>query len=470
MSETKRDYLELPIVGIVAPAGYGKTEEIADAIAELKGKQLILTHTRAGVSAIRKRLKSKNICKDSYEINTIAAFCLKWCKAYPKTAGVVIPERVCDIDYQAIYNGVKKVFSNEWARRVLKQTYAGMFIDEYQDCVHSQHDIFMNLIGIIPIRLFGDPLQGIFYWVKTDKMVNWNDFDFDIKKPLLIPWRWEKTNKKLGILLDSLRKILLPTLDGENVTVNLRNISECMSIITSADWNNGLFVYKIKGYQSIVYLTTIEKKQKSFSQHSGGFFQCDEIKDMSDVEKFVVRVEEKSGTEKALVLLEELKGAINGITSEFKSYINNLQKGKTDFSRITKNGDFGVLLKRICDENSPEAVLEIIRWLQNSNLKKYRKEYLFRIEKIYKYIIEESVPVSEAIEKLTFNERFMEHDCTYTRLSSRTVLTKGLEFECVIIDIRDKMDVRDFYVAMTRATKKIYIISDDIQLVFKGIS
>ena len=57
----------------------------------------------------------------------------------------------------------------------------------------------------------------------------------------------------------------------------------------------------------------------------------------------------------------------------------------------------------------------------------------------------------------------------FSRLSSSTVLTKGLEFDFVIIDTRDKMDVRDFCVAMIRAKKLIYIISDVSQLSFKGI-
>lgn len=42
-----REYLKEPIVGIIAPAGYGKTEEIANAVMCCEGKQLILTHTKS---------------------------------------------------------------------------------------------------------------------------------------------------------------------------------------------------------------------------------------------------------------------------------------------------------------------------------------------------------------------------------------------------------------------------------------
>ena len=51
-------------------------------------------------------------------------------------------------------------------------------------------------------------------------------------------------------------------------------------------------------------------------------------------------------------------------------------------------------------------------------------------------------------------------------LSSRTLLSKGLEFDCVIIDMKDKLSAKEFYVAMTRAMKKIYVISYTTKISF----
>ena len=84
-------------------------------------------------------------------------------------------------------------------------------------------------------------------------------------------------------------------------------------------------------------------------------------------------------------------------------------------------------------------------------------------------MVEEKISLREAVEVLSSQRYFFEKKFEFPRLSSRTVLTKGLEFDCVIIDARDKMDVRDFYVAMTRAKKHIYIISDAKQLMFNGV-
>ena len=46
-------------------------------------------------------------------------------------------------------------------------------------------------------------------------------------------------------------------------------------------------------------------------------------------------------------------------------------------------------------------------------------------------------------------------------LSSRTVLSKGLEFECVVVDLERSFSVTDYYVAMTRATKEVIVICDN---------
>ena len=40
---------------IIAPAGHGKTEMITDIVLASNGKQLLLTHTNAGVDALKKR-------------------------------------------------------------------------------------------------------------------------------------------------------------------------------------------------------------------------------------------------------------------------------------------------------------------------------------------------------------------------------------------------------------------------------
>ena len=81
---------------IIAPAGHGKTEMVADMVAAFSGKQLILTHTNAGVDAIQKRLAKRHISQNKYSVYTIAAFCMKWGYAYHWSADIDINLSPCD--------------------------------------------------------------------------------------------------------------------------------------------------------------------------------------------------------------------------------------------------------------------------------------------------------------------------------------------------------------------------------------
>ena len=79
--------MQMSSAAIIAPAGHGKTEMIAEIVKYAEGKQLLLTHTNAGVDAIEKRLQKRKVSKEKYTVTTIAAFCIKWCVSYDRTGG-----------------------------------------------------------------------------------------------------------------------------------------------------------------------------------------------------------------------------------------------------------------------------------------------------------------------------------------------------------------------------------------------
>ncbi len=70
---------------IVAPAGHGKTEIIAN-VAAMGRRALILTHTHAGVHAIRERLKRLGVPHVQVAVDTIAAWSMRYAHAFPGIA------------------------------------------------------------------------------------------------------------------------------------------------------------------------------------------------------------------------------------------------------------------------------------------------------------------------------------------------------------------------------------------------
>ena len=79
------DLLGLDNGAIVAPAGHGKTELIAN-VAALGRRALILTHTHAGVHAIRSRLKRLKVPHDAVAVDTIAGWSMRYSHAFPGVA------------------------------------------------------------------------------------------------------------------------------------------------------------------------------------------------------------------------------------------------------------------------------------------------------------------------------------------------------------------------------------------------
>lgn len=129
---------------VIAPAGHGKTEMLAEIVERSSGKLLLLTHTNAGVDAIKKRMNKKNIPTSRYNVETIASFCIKWCNSYCSISNIdkslsPLVKKQANAYYAQFYSGAKTLFSKNWVGAVLKATYSRVIVDEYQDCTLEHH-------------------------------------------------------------------------------------------------------------------------------------------------------------------------------------------------------------------------------------------------------------------------------------------------------------------------------------------
>ena len=69
---------------VIAPAGYGKTYTIAEAIASYQGckKVLVLTHTHAGIASLKEKFDQRELLSSKYHLDTICSFALELTKTY----------------------------------------------------------------------------------------------------------------------------------------------------------------------------------------------------------------------------------------------------------------------------------------------------------------------------------------------------------------------------------------------------
>ncbi len=464
MTEQELDAIfALQTVAIIAPAGHGKTEMIVDIVDHSKGKQLLLTHTHAGVDALQKRLNRRSIPKSKYNISTIAAFCIKWGMAYRCTAAVDTTRTPYKSEaqsyYAQFYDGAKRIFQQDWAGKVLQSTYAGIIVDEYQDCQMVHHEMFQIISRYLPIRVLGDPLQGIFAF-SEQSLVDWNNLGFPVVKIVTFPWRWQKTNPVLGRYLDSIRTILWPTLSGQQCVLPIDSCNGSVCVINPQNFNAYSLLGEFRQYRSVLHITRWEYQQKSFSSRMSGIFQIDERQDCEDLFAYAEVFSNNNGADLLLGAIEFESKCATKVTVELSAYISRLQKKSFDFNRIKKNQELGQLLCQLNTCDCYEALLRLFDWFErNPTFNFYRKELQREMIRSIQYAREHSISIYDAASHIRKDPELQKRYGDFKFLSSRTLLSKGLEFDCVIIDMTIPLTAKEFYVAMTRAMKKIYIIS-----------
>lgn len=182
---------------VTAPAGCGKTQLIADTLAAHTGSKpiLVLTHTNAGVAALRARMVKAAIPSSAYRISTIDGFAMRLAGKFPLRSG--LPAQMLELanpglDYPAIREAAANLLQAGHINAPLRATYASLFVDEYQDCNAAQHRLVAWAAETLPTCVLGDPMQAIFGF-GGNCLVNWQ-VDVESQFPpvgmLQTPWRW----------------------------------------------------------------------------------------------------------------------------------------------------------------------------------------------------------------------------------------------------------------------------------------
>ena len=186
---------------ITAPAGCGKTHLISDAVCRHSRTKpiLVLTHTNAGVAALKGRLKKLGVRSNCYKLSTIAGWCMKVAGTYCRRSGLdptSLQLNKPDRDYQNISNAIIQLLKNNHIDDIIRATYDRLIVDEYQDCTQAQHEIICLLSELLPTCVLGDPLQTVFNFKgdapdwKTKVLAHFTDAG-----ALSTPWRWDNAGK-----------------------------------------------------------------------------------------------------------------------------------------------------------------------------------------------------------------------------------------------------------------------------------
>ncbi|WP_309140125.1 UvrD-helicase domain-containing protein [Candidatus Pantoea bituminis] len=177
---------------IVAPAGCGKTHLIADVLRVKPAKRyLVLTHTTAGVTALKKRLTSLAVPGTHYVVTTLDGWAVRLATSFPELCPTDVPPENGSLYYNSLRQHILTLLRAGNITDIIQASYSRLLVDEYQDCNTVQHELVYALAEILPTVTFGDPMQCIFSF--SGPMPDWDNQVMNCFPPLDMlrtPWRW----------------------------------------------------------------------------------------------------------------------------------------------------------------------------------------------------------------------------------------------------------------------------------------
>lgn len=453
---------------VIAPAGYGKTHLIAMAVKAATERQLILTHTFAGVNSIKTKMTALGVPSSKYQIDTIASWSLRLCLAYPKTSGWKA-EHPTNKEWSKLYECCSGLLEKQFVRRVVAVSYAGVYVDEYQDCSDQQHSLVCAFAEFLPCRILGDPMQAIFdFGGDEGKPIDWAVSvypTFTCLGQLETPWRWKKAgDPKLGDWLKRARETLE---QGQKIDL-LNDLPDCVKrayttteYLSSKQYSS--LMELLSQQDSVIALHGGDQQSKNkthlLARTTGGRFSSIEEVEGKELHSFVKKLD-AAKTAKAgfLLTVDFAKKCFTGVA---KALTAGTQKG--DVAKQSKATKYPLVLHAAnAYLDSPTSVHLKAFFLElkaNPETSAYRRDLLYRFLNVLKIHIDGTdASLTEAANKYQRDMRHTGRPISHRKLIGTTLLVKGLEYDHVVILDADALDAKDLYVAMTRGSKSLTII------------
>ncbi|SHK00174.1 DNA helicase-2 / ATP-dependent DNA helicase PcrA [Tangfeifania diversioriginum] len=466
---------------LIAPAGYGKTYAISESLKWTKGHQLILTHTHAGVASIKEKIKIiKPECK--YTVETISSFAQKYVEAF--YCGM-LPDQDDAGFFQFIIKKAAELFHVETIKTVLKVTYSGLFVDEYQDCSKTHQLLIFAISKLIPTHVLGDPLQGIFNF-NNEPLV---DFETDLYSyknfELHEPWRWKKTNPALGEYLKEIRSTLLK---GKPVDIGLLDgIENCKCLIIKENdiyvngsdyrkWLNRI-AYNNKSIADLNDILVLSHENNiwqriKLNQKLGNRFHLIEAFDDKDFYKFSKSFDMLTQSDNLYHdLITLLKGRIDKRGKKRSKRVGTLLSGLNNYFNNDfkcpnpKRKELSMIVNKIklIESNFDFSLLAsiLISLSKLENVRIVRNELFYDLCNSFQKSSIEKISVFESMKEIRNVKRRVGRKINGKYIGT-TLLTKGLEAKTVVIlDAHKFTDPKNFYVAMTRASSRLIVFSEE---------
>jgi AAA domain len=459
--EEAREFAEAKRGLVVAPAGCGKTELIVRAVQQNQGRQLILTHTHAGVRALRNRLKKLGVSSKCVQVDTIDGWTLKYAHAFSTLSGLGI-RKPPDVPWHEIRDAGIRALKLRAARRVVARSFTGAYIDEYQDCSERQHALLVILDEIVGCKVVGDPLQAIFGFDRSNPLADWSSDVVSYYQPLFelqIPWRWKDHNAELGRWLLSARQCIIEQrpLDLSVAAVKWCKIGDPRSH-RSAQLNECHRLGNCDG-ESVVAIHNVNKQCHAVGKNLKGRYTCLEPIHSRDLLDSAAKIGQASGHERVVAVIDFAQMCLTKCPDVLRSLHHKFSSGKLPTSNMAKKyPDLRDALTETAISSAPAAVWTGLDAIDRLPGIQFHRRELWRSMRKAAEIHSQDATCDLRESAIQVREQVRHSGRSSGRRTiATTLLIKGLEFDHAIVLDADRLRPADLYVALTRGAKSLAI-------------
>lgn len=444
---------------VEAPAGCGKTDAIVRTVGGYcDGRQLVLTHTHAGVDALRQRFRQHSVPTAKYHVDTIAGWSWGWVSKYPNNAGYQGSIEIAE--WNNVYSGMSTLLEKRFVTRGILNSYTGLIVDEYQDCTVPMHELITKLKHLLPCRVLGDDLQGVFGF-RDDPLIGWADVRAEFVNDLgalETPHRWIKAgNEPLGRWLLATRSVFRRNSEPdyrqspiESRTVRYSDLGPELIRLTHARQGR-ICVISPKARPLPTGIET------ALVNHN---YRVLEPNELSALRRLIIGLADGSPPEKAKEAEEFITRAYGGLPGDEKRFIGKLLKGEGQRPQRT---DRRVLCQRHTAGTTPPLLFDLSEYIEGINGVRYK---LWESISALRCVLEKHLESHSDLKHLYADEiakrKYQSRSHIHRSIGS-TLLVKGLEFDHAVI-LRSPNwqknwgNYRDLYVALTRGSKSTTLI------------
>lgn len=466
MPENDIDLLAIDHGAVTAPAGCGKTHLIAEAVTRHGGGNpiLVLTHTNAGVVALRRRLDRAGVHKRAYRLSTVDGWAMRLISTFParsEHAPSLLQLTNPRTDYPKIRIAAARLLKAGHVNDILAASYARLIVDEYQDCSVRQHAVLAYAAQILPTCVLGDPMQAIFGF-GGDDLARWDDdvlAYFPLAGELDTPWRWINADSEpLGRWLLDVRARLL-----RKESIDLRTGPASLTWVEldgTEDHKRRLQAARIRppndeGCVLIVGDSKNPDGQRQFASQTPGAITVEAV-DLRDLVAFarVYDVRAPDALERLATFAQLVMRNVGA--ADLVRRVRSLARGS---ARKPPSRVEAVALSLVRTPSYRAAVDLLVAIGSEGGVSAHRPAVLRACIKALQLCGgTEGLSFYDAALRVREQNRLVGRPLPRRAVGS-TLLLKGLEADVAVVLNADVLDSRNLYVAMTRGAKAIVVCS-----------